>query len=330
MAHDEIQQVLDDLLDARSEVRAPELALAAGISRQSAQARLRHEVTAGRMRVEGAARSTRYVRTVPRFHHALAGLEEHTVWNELRSRIPRLGALAGDDRATAAYTFSEMLNNAIDHSGGTGVTVEVGITGNAVRFTLVDDGIGAFEHVRATFGLPGPLDALQEVSKGKTTTDPSRHSGEGIFFTSKVASRFTLHSGRLLWKVDNRIGDQAVFDVPERAGTEVVVELDLPVLRSPAAVFAEYTTDFAFTRTRTVVKLFEVGVDFVSRSEARRLLTGLERFTEVVVDFQGVAGVGQAFADEIFRVWHAAHPEVTLLTDNANAAVLFMVRRAQV
>ncbi|MFZ5475538.1 MAG: STAS-like domain-containing protein [Myxococcota bacterium] len=45
-----------------------------------------------------------------------------------------------------------------------------------------------------------------------------------------------------------------------------------------------------------MVPLLAVGGEFVSRSEARRLLHGLERFREVVLDFAGVPGVGQGFA----------------------------------
>ncbi|MFL5910960.1 MAG: STAS-like domain-containing protein [Gaiellaceae bacterium] len=63
------------------------------------------------------------------------------------------------------------------------------------------------------------------------------------------------------------------------------------------------TIDHAFARTRTVVRLFDIGVRFISRSEARRLLRGPERFREVLVDLRGVQEVGQGFVDEAFRVW---------------------------
>ena len=77
-----------------------------------------------------------------------------------------------------------------------------------------------------------------------------------------------------------------------------------------------------------VVRLFEHGVEFVSRSEAKRLLLGLERFREVVLDFAGVRGVGQAFVDEVLRVWPAAHAEVRMVPVNMNPEVAFMIRRA--
>ena len=39
----------------------------------------------------------------------------------------------------------------------------------------------------------------------------------------------------------------------------------------------------------------KIGVAFVSRSEAKRLLSGMERFKEVEVDFTGIGVVGQGF-----------------------------------
>ena len=62
-------------------------------------------------------------------------------------------------------------------------------------------------------------EALQELSKGKLTTLPKGHTGEGIFFTSKVADRFELESGRTRWLVDNVREDVAVGQVPFRRGT---------------------------------------------------------------------------------------------------------------
>jgi hypothetical protein len=101
------------------------------------------------------------------------------------------------------------------------------------------------------------------------------------------------------------------------------------VRRPLAALFAEYTDDHEFSRTRAVVKLFTLGGDFVSRSEARRLLHGLERFKEVILDFRGVDGIGQGSADEVFRVWPASHPEVRLSPVEMSDEVAFMVRRAR-
>jgi hypothetical protein len=39
--------------------------------------------------------------------------------------------------------------------------------------------------------------AFLELSKGKLTTDPQHHTGEGIFFASRVFDQFTLRAGYL-------------------------------------------------------------------------------------------------------------------------------------
>ena len=68
--------------------------------------------------------------------------------------------------------------------------------------------------------------------------------------------------------------------------------------------------------------------DLVSRSQARRILSGLELFKDVTLDFRDIEYIGQAFADEIFRVFTAMNPCVTVKAQNANAEVTYMINRA--
>jgi len=83
-----------------------------------------------------------------------------------------------------------------------------------------------------------------------------------------------------------------------------------------------------FDKTRVGVAMFKAGSDYVSRSQARRLLAGLEEFSEIELDFARVENVGQAFADEVFRVWRTSHPEKVLRVTNASQDVQFMISRA--
>jgi hypothetical protein len=78
-----------------------------------------------------------------------------------------------------------------------------------------------------------------------------------------------------------------------------------------------------------VVRLFAIGSEFVSRSQAKRLVHGLERFREVVLDFEGVDLVGQGFADQVFRIWARQHPEVRLIPVAMSEPVAFMVERSR-
>jgi anti-sigma regulatory factor (Ser/Thr protein kinase) len=256
----------------------------------------------------------------------LDGLSEDTVWRELVADLLQ-DRLSVEARSITNYAFTGMLNNAIDHSGATTASARVWIARFELRFEIRDHGRGALPHLQHELRLNDAFDALGELTKGKTTTDPERHTGEGIFFTSKAVDVFTLESAGLRWTVDNLRGDQAVGASGVEHGTRIRCELDPETTRSLADVFAAYTEDHEFTRTRTTVRLFGYGVRFVSRSEAKRLMRGLERFTHVLVDFSGVEEVGQGFVDEVLRVWPGQHPGTRVEPVGMTGAVEFMVRR---
>lgn len=69
-------------------------------------------------------------------------------------------------------------------------------------------------------------------------------------------------------------------------------------------------------------------VENMSRSGARNLLRRRRGRRHVILDFRGVGWIGQSFADEIFRVFHRAHPTIRVEAINASHSVTFMIRRA--
>ncbi|MDQ3495281.1 MAG: STAS-like domain-containing protein [Pseudomonadota bacterium] len=76
--------------------------------------------------------------------------------------------------------------------------------------------------------------------------------------------------------------------------------------------------------------MLEAGRCWITRSEAKHLLQRVDRFRCVVLDFEQVTTIGQAFADEIFRVFANEHPDVELVAIHAVPAVQQMIRRAEV
>lgn len=269
--------------------------------------------------------------TAPTLRRSLEGLREDHVWVDLVTATPALEhASAAEAEPILAYVFTELINNAIDHSSGR--VIEVGLAvrdreGAMLHGMVRDDGLGAFEVARRAHELADHVQALQELSKGKLTSMPDRHSGEGLFFSSKSVDHFELEANGLVWVVDNQRGDQAIAEIEPATGTVLRFDIALPPRRTLAELFGAYTTDFAFDRTRCMVRLFEYGTRFVSRSEAKRLAQRLEAFRRVIVDFHGVQMVGQGFTDELFRVWASEHPTVELLPVNMVPPVAFMVRR---
>ena len=76
--------------------------------------------------------------------------------------------------------------------------------------------------------------------------------------------------------------------------------------RTSKEVFDEFSSgdDYGFTKTVVPVRLAQYGNDrLISRSQAKRVLARVELFKTVLFDFAGVETIGQAFADEVFRVF---------------------------
>jgi hypothetical protein len=99
-------------------------------------------------------------------------------------------------------------------------------------------------------------------------------------------------------------------------------------------VFDKYASgddDYGFTKTVVPLRLAQYGNDkLVSRSQAKRVVSRIELFKTVIFDFRDVSMIGQAFADEIFRVFARQHPEIHIITSSANTEVKRMIQRASI
>ena len=177
---------------------------------------------------------------------------------------------------------------------------------------------------------------MLELAKGKFTTDPNNHTGEGIFFTCRamdnhsISSRGTRFSHKAGDDMDWVIGTDYVPVDTDIIGTLVDMSMANDSATDLDDVYSTYQgEELGFVKTIVPVRLLAVGEDrLVSRSQAKRLLNRFDRFKEVVLDFEGVESVGQAFADEVFRVFALAHPEVKLIPIRQNEAVSRMITRA--
>jgi len=196
-----------------------------------------------------------------------------------------------------------------------------------IRFSIKDPGIGVFHSIAEKFNLEDEQAAMIELIKGKTTMQPHAHSGEGIFFVSRSADRFVLRSHRLQIEWDRDRDDVFVSDPRYMKGTLAQFEIRKDSRTRLEDVFAEFAPeqyDFKFEKTRVLVKLLQR--EYVSRSEAKRLLHNLDKFSEIELDMREVTSVGQGFTDEIFRVFASAHPGIDIRTINAGKAVEAMIR----
>jgi anti-sigma regulatory factor (Ser/Thr protein kinase) len=320
-------------IEKQGSATGPELAEHLGITRQAVSLHLRQLIASGDVFKTGSTRAARYfprtaapeARRIKR-DLVLAGLDESAVYEDVRIAL-NLSGLSQNVEAIVNYAFTEMLNNAIDHSMADRCAIEAGLDATMLRFSVKDGGIGVFFSIAEKFDLEDEHTAMIELVKGKTTTMPEAHSGEGIFFVSRAVDRFVLRSHRLQIEWDRERDDVFVSDQRHTKGTLVEFEVRKDSRTRLEDVFAEFAPeqyDFRFEKTRVLVKLLRR--DYVSRSEAKRLLHNLDKFSEIELDMRDVTNVGQGFADEIFRVFAAAHPEVLVRTTNASQAVAAMMK----
>jgi anti-sigma regulatory factor (Ser/Thr protein kinase) len=254
---------------------------------------------------------------------------EHEIWDALIR--PKMIKLPDNIVDICQYGFNEMLNNVIDHSGSEDALIGYDQTYTTVTMFIIDHGVGIFEKIRKDFNLADSRDALLELSKGKLTSDASRHSGEGIFFTSRMFDRFEILSGNLFYARLRSLDDEWLIETDDRAefmeGTSIRMIVASNANWTTKEVFDRYQDDeYRFSKTHVPVLLARYGKEqLVSRSQAKRVLARFDKFNEVMLDFQNVAEVGQAFADEIFRVYVVAHPSVKIITVNTSPEIDRMI-----
>lgn len=304
-----------------------------GISRQAV---LRHVNTLSKKGFLSATGTTRktYSFGINRERirtYALTNLDEWDAWKRDFSAI--LGDLKGNVNDIVHRGFTEMLNNAIDHSGGDGVVVAARVFDGSLEMVISDNGEGIFQRISRLLGLTDERLALLELSKGKLTTDPKNHSGEGIFFTSRMFDHFSIRSGKLVFSHDYELQFDWLDEMTAfKHGTLVSMSIKCDSDRSAKAIYKEYYAgpeELNFNKTVVPMRLARFGNEnLVSRSQAKRVTTRFEKFRVVILDFEGVPEIGQGFSDELFRVFANAHPEIELIPVNCTLDVQDMINRA--
>ena len=305
-----------------------------GISRQAVNQHLQRLVAERVLSASGATRNKSYrlrvLRKWEKEYEINVSLTESDVW--ARDIKPLIGDMPDNMFDILDYGFTEMFNNVLDHSGGDRVGVFFAENAAQMYVAIVDNGVGIFKKIQAELDLPDERHAPLELAKGKFTTDSENHSGEGIFFTSRMFDDFVIISGGVYFSHDRKEQEDWIEKMDQSvSGTVVWMLLNKHVKRTTKRIFDQFTSgdDYGFTKTVVPVRLAEHGDDkLVSRSQAKRLLVRIERFDTVIFDFSEVVSIGQAFADEIFRVFARRHPEIELKAIKTNTQVNGMIRRA--
>jgi len=246
--------------------------------------------------------------------YPIEGLQEDLPWS--RDFAPSLDLPAPVARL-AQHAFTELLNNAIDHSGGQTVTVSVRQTATQLQLLVSDDGCGLFEQVERCFAIDDPRLAMLELGKGKLSSQPDRHCGQGLGLVARLADIFELHANRHAFQ--HRGWGQAGWrpgKTMPHSGTSALVVIAMDSTRSVDAALRAMNADgdgYAFDHAQVPLRLLTGHqVALASRAQARRVTERLASFRRATLDFSGIDEVGPAFADELFRVFPARHPGVRL------------------
>ncbi len=307
-----------------------------GVGRQAISRHLRRLVEEGALRQSGRTNSRVYrlavAREWTRTYRIRESSDEDLVWRNGIAAV--LGELPENARGIWHYGFTEMFNNAVDHSAGSTIAVEINTTAAAAEMLIADDGVGIFRKIQRERGLLDERHAIFELWKGKLTTDPQRHTGEGIFFTSRMFDAFDILSdGVFLAHEFGRQEDWMLERPAQDSGTAVFLRLDNDTPRTTREVFDRFTggdDEPVFNKTVVPVRLAQYGNDqLISRSQAKRVLARIDLFSTVLLDFEGVPAIGRAFADEVFRVFRREHPDVGIVPVNDNPEVKRMIARAR-
>jgi anti-sigma regulatory factor (Ser/Thr protein kinase) len=308
-----------------------------GLSRAAVAGYLRRLAKDGLIQVSGSTRDRRYVPSdlvAIDFEIGLqAGIAEDPVWTF--RILPLIKNIPENIINICHYGFTEILNNAIDHSASPDARISYHQTHGHVTIRVIDHGIGIFRKIQQDFHLHDPRQALLELSKGRLTSDIRHHSGQGIYFTSRMFDEFTIYSGELCYSRIRQEDDDWLIEARDLSqltiGTFVEMVISTNAAWTTREVFDKYQGDsVGFTRTHVPIALGKYpGEQLVSRSQAKRILARVHRFSEILLDFQGVSEIGPAFADEIFRVFRNAHPDIAITPIRANEHVDRMIRIAR-
>ena len=307
------------------------------VSRQSVSRHLRNLVAQGLITATGKTKSRRYyLVTLVEESFSLTvtpEFEESVVWQQ--RLLPHLDGVASNVLAICDYGFTEMLNNVIDHSESERVNINLIRNADKVMMNIRDFGVGIFNKIQSELNLNDPRHALLELSKGKLTTDPRLHTGEGIFFTSRVFDNFYIFSGSIGFTQEYK-EDGWLFDDIGREhieGTIVSMDIRTDAEHTIQEIFDRFASgedDYSFNKTHVVIKLSRYeGENLISRSQAKRILSRVDLFREVSLDFQDIDTIGPSFADEIFRVFPNQHPEILFIPVNTSPQVQRAIQRVR-
>ncbi|MBH30502.1 MAG: hypothetical protein CMG71_00755 [Candidatus Marinimicrobia bacterium] len=307
-----------------------------GLSRQAVLRHMKVLILDGKIEAHGKTRDRYYV-LKPLVDELFEFEIIHSLDEDVIGRrhiYPHLKDCSRNLRQICEYGFSQIMNNVIVHSRAQRCKVRLLINEQSINFKIWDNGEeGLLSRVASSYKLDDPRCAALELTKGKISTDFEHHTGEGIFFVSRLFDSISIRSNGLEL-IHNQADDKWLIqrNGKQVCGTSVSMHIRRSAEQTIEGVMARFSTlsdGSLFDRTEVPVSLVRVGSEtLMSRAQAQRLLRGLNHFDEVTFDFSNIQTIGQPFADEIFRVFPHKNGGLEFNTINATPEVESMIARA--
>ncbi|MFA6294009.1 MAG: HTH domain-containing protein, partial [Victivallales bacterium] len=165
------KQILEKLNESES-LTGQELCKVFNISRQALNKHIKTLVETCKIVKEGRTRGSVYRIGAKQKRNAveklcriisLSGAHEDQVFDDFNAILNTKKMLDKNIYDILYYSFTEMTNNAIDHSKSEKCRISVSLDMYKVKFTIRDNGIGIFSSIYKKFGLPDENSAVGEL-----------------------------------------------------------------------------------------------------------------------------------------------------------------------
>ena len=165
------------------------------ITRQAVNKHIKKLVLEGRVQKTGSTKRALYFLTeekapekqAPKYQkkYQIKKMQEDEIYNEFSLIMNLKNNLSPAAHSIVNYAFTEMVNNVIEHSDSENCLISAELDAYSFSFTVRDFGIGIFARIAEYYELTSEEAGMQELLKGKRTSLPDRHTGEGVFLPQR-------------------------------------------------------------------------------------------------------------------------------------------------
>ena len=217
-----------------------------------------------------------------------------------------------------------LLLNCWRHSEGRQASCQVSRVDDSIVITVQDDGLGIFERVMQEYRCLSKVEAIGELLKGARVFTSSPSAGLARLVWSVDFA--TIEANQLRLSLMGRSRDWAISEGRSvRPGTSIALEIREDLLDGLERSIQSIVPPLG--RVFLPVAAFQQKASgrILDRRDAKRLLRGVARHPELIVDFRFVETVAHSFVEYLFVDFRAMHPQSSLVPINLNSSIRSMI-----